>query len=145
MQKFLFPRLNVLRCISSFSWGPSKESLSPSYKAFLQPLFSYALPGWFLFLSATNLTKLEHLHRAASRAISGCLSSSPISLLLSEASLTPLRVTLTHFTLSSYERALRLPTSFSTNSDFELTLTLIINMDLLSVLTKHIDSNPSET
>ena len=34
-------------------------------------------------------------------------------LLLSEASLPPLRVTLTHFTLSSYERALRLPTFFS--------------------------------
>ena len=33
-------------------------------------------------------------------------------LLLSEASLPPLRVTLTHFTLLSYERALRLPTSF---------------------------------
>ena len=64
------------------------------------------------FLSATNLTKLERLHRAANRAITGCLSSSLIPLLLSEVSLPPLRVTLTHFTLLSYERALRLPTSF---------------------------------
>ena len=62
--------------------------------------------------NATNLTKLERLHRTASRAITGCHSSSPIPLLLSEASLSPLRVTLTHFTLLSYERALRLPTSF---------------------------------
>ena len=37
---------------------------------------------------------------------------SPYPLLLSEASLPPLRVTLTHFTLTFYERALRLPTSF---------------------------------
>ena len=37
--------------------------------------------------------------------------SSPIPF-LSEASLSPLRVTLIHFTLSSYEWALRLPTSF---------------------------------
>ena len=59
-----------------------------------------------------NITKLERLHRAASRAITDCLSSSPIPLLLSEASLPFLRVTLTHFTLLSYERALRLPTSF---------------------------------
>ena len=36
----------------------------------------------------------------------------PISLLLSEAFLPPLRFTLTHFTLLSYEQALRLPTSF---------------------------------
>ena len=52
------------------------------------------------------------LHRVASRAITGCPSSSFIPLLLSKASLPPLRVILTHFTLSSYERALRLPTSF---------------------------------
>ena len=107
-----FPHLKVLRCIAASSWGSSKESLSLLYKSFLRSLLTYASPGWFPFLSATNLTKLERLHRAASRAITGCLSSSPIPLLLSEASLPPLRVTLTHFTLLSYERALRLPTSF---------------------------------
>ena len=104
------PRLKALRCISASSWGPSKESLSVLYKSFFRSLFTYVSPGWFPFLSATNLTKLERLHQTASRAITGCLSSSPISLLLSEAS--PLRVTLIHFTLFSYERALHLPTSF---------------------------------
>ena len=108
-----FPRLKALRFISAFSWGSFKESLSVLYKSFLRPLLTYASPGWFPFLSATNLIKLERLHRAASRVITGCLSSSPIPLLLSKASLPPLRVTLTHFTLSSYERALRLPTSFA--------------------------------
>ena len=103
-----FPRLKALRCISASSWGPSKESLS----IFLRSLLTYASPGWFPFLSATNITKLERLHRAASRAFTGCLSSSPIPLLLTGASLPPLQVTLTHFTLSFYERALRLPTSF---------------------------------
>ena len=107
-----FPRLKALHCISASSWGPSKESLSVLYKSFLRPLLTYASPGWFPFLSATNITKLERLHRAASRAITRCLSSSPIPLLLTEASLPSLRVTLTHFTLLSYERALRLPTSF---------------------------------
>ena len=107
-----FPCLKVLRCIFASSWGHSKESLSLLYNYFLWPLLTYASPGWFPFLSATNLTKLKHLQRRASRAITGCLSSSPIPLLLTEASLPPLRVTLTHFTLSSYERALRLPISF---------------------------------
>ena len=107
-----FPRLKALRCISASSWGPSKDSLSILCKTFLRSLLTYASPGWFPFLSATNITKLERLHRAASRAITGCLPSSPIPLLLSEASLLPLRVTLTHFTLSSYKRALCLPTSF---------------------------------
>ena len=107
-----FPRLKALCCISASSWGPSKESLSLLYKSFFRSLLTYASPGWFLFLSATNITKLERLHRAASRAITACLSSSLIPLLFTEVSLPPLRVTLTHFTLLSYERALRLPTSF---------------------------------
>ena len=112
MKAKFFHRLKALRCISASSWGPSKESLSVLCKSFPRPLLTYASPGWFPFLSATNLIKLERLHGAASRAITGCLSSSPIPLLLSQASLPPLRVTLTHFTLFSYERALRLPTSF---------------------------------
>ena len=104
-----FPRLKALRCISASSWGPSKESLSLVYKSFLRSLLTYASLQWFSFLSATNMTELERLHRAPSRAITSCLSSSPIPLLLSEASL---RVSLTHFTLLSYERLLCLPTSF---------------------------------
>ena len=65
------------------------------------------------FLSITNVTKLERLHRAASRSISGFLSSSSILFPFYEASLSPLRVTLTHFALSSYEWAIHLQTSFS--------------------------------
>ena len=64
------------------------------------------------FLKCYQYHQIGTPPRAASRAITGCLSSSFISLLLSEASLPPQRVTLTHFILSSYERALRLPTSF---------------------------------
>ena len=78
------PRLKALRCISASSWGPSKESLSLLYKSFFRPLLAYASPGWFPFLCVTNITKLERLHRAASRAITVCLSSFPIPLLFSE-------------------------------------------------------------
>ena len=48
----------------------------------------------------------------ASHAIAGCLSPSPIPLLLSEVSPLFLPVTLAHFAQSFYERALPLPTSF---------------------------------
>ena len=108
-----FQRLKALRCISASSWDPSKESLSLLYKAFLLPLLTYASPGCFSFLNVTNIIKSERLHQAPIRAITGCFSSSSILLLVSEASLLrSLRVTLTHFTLSFYERTLRLPTSF---------------------------------
>ena len=82
MAKF-FPRLKTLRCISASSWGPSKESLSLLHKSFLRPLLTYASPGWFPFLSATDFTNLEYLHQVASRIIISCHSSSPIPLLLS--------------------------------------------------------------
>ena len=51
--------------------------------------------------------------RAACRVITGCLSSAPSSLLLFEAQLPPLKLTLEHQTLYSFERALRLPPDFS--------------------------------
>ena len=62
------------------------------------------------------LMKLVLAVFTGSRAITGCLSSSLIPFLLSEASLPPLRITLTHFTLSSFERALRLPIFFPISS-----------------------------
>ena len=93
--------------------GPLKElSLSLLYKAFLRPLLTYVSHRWFPFLCVTNSIKLEHLHRAASRAISGCLLFSPISPLLSVASLLPLRIALTHFALSSHEKIFHYPNSF---------------------------------
>ena len=57
------------------------------------------------FLRVTNVFKLERFQRVASRAIYGCLSSSPIPLILVKTSLPPLRVIPTHFALFFYERA----------------------------------------
>ena len=96
-------------------------SLSLLYKAFLRPFLTYASPEWFPFLSVTNIIELKRLHGATSRAITGCLSFFLIPLLLSEASLPPLRVILTHFTLSSYERTLRpqIPFLFQVWPDLE--------------------------
>ena len=41
------------------SWGPSKESLSLLYKAFLWSHLTYASPRLFPFLSFTNFTKWQ--------------------------------------------------------------------------------------
>ena len=52
------------------------------------------------------------MHRSSCRVITGCLWSTPIPLLHIEALLPSLRVTLTHQSLSFFERALRLPSTF---------------------------------
>ena len=87
--------------------------MSPSLlciKLFFGPFSLMLYPE--AFLSITIASRLERLHRAASRVITRCLSFSLIPLLLSEASLPSLRVTLTHFVLPSCERAFRSPISF---------------------------------
>ena len=117
--------------MSASSWGPSKKSFSLLYKAFLRPLLTYVSPGLFPFLSVTNITKLKGLHWSASRAITGCLSSSHIPLLLSDASTPSLRVTLTHFALLSFDRAL--PSHFRFGQTLSETKTLQIVLESFCV------------
>ena len=93
--------------------GSHKRILSLLYKAFVRPVLTYASPRWFPFLCNTATNHLEVLHRAACRVITGCLSSTHFSLLLVEAQLPPLKLTLEHQTLYSFKRALRLPPDFS--------------------------------
>ena len=112
LRKKFHNRFRAFRSIASASWGPSKESLCTLYKAFIRPILTYASPGWFLFSSPTHITSVERMHRSSCRVITGCLSSTPIPLLHIEALLPPLRVTLTHQSLSFFERALRLPPTF---------------------------------
>ena len=108
-----YPRHKALRSIVTASWGPTKESLSLLYKAFVRPVLTYAFPGWFPFLCNTATNHLEVLHRAACRVIIECLSSTPSSLLLLEAQIPPPKLTLEHQALSSFKRALHLPPDFS--------------------------------
>ena len=105
-----YSRHKALLSIATASWGPVKESLSLLYKAFVQPVLTYASPRWFPFLCDTATNHL--LHRAACRVITGCLSSTPSSLLLLEAQLPPPKLTLEHQALSSFKHALRLPQTF---------------------------------
>ena len=62
--------------------------------------------------SATLQPIIWKFYTAACRVITGCLSSTPSSLLLLEAQFPPLKLTLEHQTLYSYERALCLPPDF---------------------------------
>ena len=112
LRKKFHSRFRAFRSIASASWGPSKEFLCTLYKVFIHPILTYASPGWFPFSSPTHITSLEKMHRSSCRVITGCLSSTPIPLLHIEALLPPLRVTLTHQSLSFFELALRLPSTF---------------------------------
>ena len=112
LRKKFHTRFRAFRSIASASWGPSKESLCTLHKAFICPILINAFTGWFPFSSPTHITSVERMHRSSCRVITGYLSSTPIPLLHVKALLPPLRVTLTHISLSFFERALRLPSTF---------------------------------
>ena len=112
-----YPRHKALRSIATASCGSTKESLSLLYKAFVRPVLTYASPKWFSFLCDTANNHLKVLHRTACRVITGYLSSTLSSLILLEAQLPPLKLTLEHQALSFFKRALRLPPGFSSLND----------------------------
>ena len=112
----LLPRLRALKSISLQYWGPQKESLSTLYVAFCRSVLTYAAPAWFPFSSPSHLNPLYSLHLSGCRAVTGCFSSTPSSLLLSEAGLPPLSLTLSSSALSFFDRALRLPPSHPLHS-----------------------------
>ena len=64
-----FPRLLALKSISSLSWGPSMESLSLIYCAFILSLLLYACPSWYPYCSKSTVTVLLRLHSYACRII----------------------------------------------------------------------------
>ena len=100
---------------------------------FIKPLFSPLSPmlpqADFFFLSLTHITSVKRKYRSSCRVITGCLSSTSISLLHLEALLPPLRVTLTHQSLSYFKRALRLPSCFPLASLAIITLAYVSRKD----------------
>ena len=60
-----FPRLKALRCISAFSWGPSKESLSVLYKSFS------LVPSHLCFTRMVSFPKRYQSYQVGTSSTSG--------------------------------------------------------------------------
>ena len=117
IHNLLLPRFQCCPSIYHYSIGTCSDlyritTRGTLYKAFIRPILTYAFPGCFPFSSPTHITSVERMHRSSCRVIRGCLLSTPIPLLHIEGLLPPLRVTLTHQSLSFFERALCLPSTF---------------------------------
>ena len=97
-----FAHLKALRCISASSWGPSKDSLSLLYKAFL------CFTRMVSFLKR-SISSNWNAFTGRLIAPSPAASHPPLSHF---SSLGLLFLTLTHFALSFYKRALRFPNFF---------------------------------
>ena len=64
MSKF-YPSHKALHSIATASWGPTKESLSLLYKAFVRPVLTYASPGVPI--------PLQHCNQAPGSSTQSCM------------------------------------------------------------------------
>ena len=60
-------RLQVLKALAGTTWGHSKETLITTFKAIIQPLWTFAAPIWFPNTSTTNIERLQRIQNAAMR------------------------------------------------------------------------------
>jgi hypothetical protein len=78
-------RLNVLKALSSTTFGHSKESQTALYKQFVRPVLSYASPAWAPDLARTHMEKLQRTQNVALRIATGCCRSTPLAHLHAES------------------------------------------------------------
>ncbi len=83
-------RLNILKALTTTSWGQQKETLGLLYRTVIRPLFNYACPVWFPTITATNVNKMQLIQNHACRIITGCHSMAAIDHLHNETELLPI-------------------------------------------------------
>ena len=70
------PRLNVMKALSSTTFGHQKEAQTALYKQFIRPILEYASPAWCPDLAPSHMSALQRTQNAALRVATGCTRSS---------------------------------------------------------------------
>src|SRR4029077_1762601 len=101
--------LNVVKALTSTTWGKQKETLITTYKAITRPIIEYGSTLWSPIISETNLNKIQTTKNTALRIITGCTADTNIQHLHNETEILPLR---NHLKLhaSQLRRKAQLPT-----------------------------------
>ena len=98
-------RLQLLKALAGTNWGHSKETLLATYKAILQPLFTFAAPIWYPNTHSSHIDKLQRIQTAAMRILTGNHGIVTVSHLQWETKLLPidlhLRMLCQQFTASA--------------------------------------------
>ena len=64
--------LNILKALTSTTWGKTKETLTTTYKTVTRPILEYASTVWSPMVSKTQIQKLQTVQNAALRVATGC-------------------------------------------------------------------------
>ena len=84
-------RLNVMKALSSTTFGHSKESLTALYKQYVRPVLSYGSMAWAPDLAQSHMQVLQRTQNAALRIATGCVRSTPVAHLHAETKVLPIR------------------------------------------------------
>ena len=76
--------------LGSTSFGQANEFLSIVYRQFVRTNLNYASTAWYPTISNTNRLKLERVQNRALRIITGCVKTTPVHHLQSEAKVLPI-------------------------------------------------------
>ena len=84
-------RNNILKALSSTTWGKEKEVLLSTYKATSQSILNYCSPIWTPNLSNTAWNNLQTTQNGALKTVTGCLKITSSDHLHSECKIMPVK------------------------------------------------------
>ncbi|CAF3428385.1 unnamed protein product [Rotaria socialis] len=127
LKKECFKRLNILKALTSTSWGCSRKTLLLFYVSFVRSKLDF---GCQVYGSAskTTLDKLEIFQNSAIRTIIGALKSTPIVSLRCELAIPSIYQRRKFLIISTYLKLLRLPDTHPLVDEVFQTLSHSLNL-----------------
>ena len=80
---------NIIKALTSTTWGKQKETLTNTYKTITRPILEYGSTVWSPIISDTNINKLQTIQNTALRIATGCTSDTNTQHLHQETKILP--------------------------------------------------------
>ena len=87
-------RVNVIKCMSTKSWGNSLETQRQVYQQYVRSGLEYASPSWNAWISKTERDRLQRVQNEALRSAAGLAKTCPTDSLHLETGVEPLDIRL---------------------------------------------------
>ena len=100
--------LQIIKALTATGYGKQKETIMATYKAIMRPALEYASSIWSPLASSTSINKLQVMHNAALRTVTGCTQDTNIQHLHDETFRLPIHEHL-QFHASQYKHKTQHP------------------------------------
>ena len=83
--------IQILKALTSLTWGKQKETILATYKAITKPILKYVSTIWSPIASDTNINKLQITQNTALRIATGCTTDTNTQHLHNETHILPIK------------------------------------------------------